>query len=69
MNTDPNAPASQLTKREHFIAVIASGLSTSQTSSDPASQNRLARDSIKIADLILEKLNANPDDSFIAPRR
>lgn len=65
MSTKPDAPASELTKREHFIAVIAGGLCTHQSASDPATQNRIARDAIKIADLILQKLNSNPEDSFV----
>lgn len=69
MNTDPSASAQQLTKREHFVAVIAGGLCTHQAVSDPATQNRIARDAIRIADLIIEKLNSRAEDSFEAPRR
>lgn len=69
MSTNPDSPANELTKREHFIAVIAGGLCTQQSVLDPATQNRIARDAIKITDLIFQKLNSNPEDSFVSPRR
>lgn len=69
MSTHPDSPASELTKREHFIAVIAGGLCTQQSVLDPATQNRIARDAIKITDLIFSKLNSNPEDSFVSPHR
>lgn len=69
MNFDPKAPAQQLTKREHLVAVIAGGLCTHPSAADPATQNRIARDAIRLADLIIEKLNANPDDSLELRRR
>ncbi len=69
MKTNPDAPASELTKREHFIATIVSGLCTHQSAADPATQNRIARDAIKIADLIIRKMNSDPEDSFVSTRR
>ena len=69
MNIDPDAPVSELTKREHYIGLIVGGLCTHQSASDPATQNRIARDAIKIADLIIRKLNADPDESLVSTRR
>lgn len=69
MNSNPEAPASELTKREHFVAVIAGGLCAHQAALDPATQNRIARDAIKITDLIFKKLNSDPEESFVGTRR
>jgi len=69
MSTHPDSPAGELTKREHFIAVIAGGLCTQQSVLDPATQNRIARDAIKITDLIFRKLNSDPEESFVGSRR
>jgi hypothetical protein len=69
MKTHPDAPASELTKREHYIGIIVGGLCTHPSAADPATQNRIARDAIKIADLIIRKMNADPDESLVSTRR